>query len=132
MSRDAALGELVARSGPAARAVSSVPRLGAVSAFSYGYLKRVPGADVGLGVTAYQLAASTQAAVASASQGRVLVRDVTQAVGGVLEGVVEEMEDIAGNGLEVARHVTRGAVHAGEDLVDQLSAALATRSPRRS
>ena len=74
MSRDAALGELVAHSGPAARAVSSVPRLGAVSAFSYGYLKRVPGADVGLGVTAYQLAASTQAAVASASQGRVLVR----------------------------------------------------------
>jgi hypothetical protein len=44
----------------------------AVSAVSYGYLKRVPRADVALGVMAYQLASSTQAAVASADRGRVL------------------------------------------------------------
>ena len=117
--RDIALSELAARAGPAARAVSSVPGLGAVSAFSYGYLRRVPGADVALGVTAYQLAASTQAAVESVSRGRMLARDVANAVGGVLGEAIDEMEDIAGHGVELARHATRGAVHVGDDLADQ-------------
>ena len=118
--RDMALGELAARAGPAARAVSSVPGLGAVSAFSYGYLKRVPGADVAMGVTAYQIAASTQAAVSSAGRGRALVREVARGVGGVLKEAVEEMEDVAGHGVELARHATRGAVHVGDDLADQV------------
>ncbi len=118
--REAALGELAARAAPAARAVSSVPGLGAVSAFSYGYLRRVPGADVAMGVTAYQLAASTQAAVSSAGRGRVLVRDVARGVGNVLEEAIDEMEDIAEHGLELARHATRGAMQVGDDLADQV------------
>ncbi len=118
--RDTALSELAARAAPAARAVSSVPGLGAVSAFSYGYLKRVPGADVALGVTAYQLAASTQAAVSSAGRGRELVGDVADVVGGVLEEAIDEMEDVAGQGLELALHATRGAVQVGDDLADQV------------
>ncbi len=120
LSRETALGELAGRGGPAARAVSSVPGLGAVSAFSYGYLKRVPGADVALGVTAYQLAASAQAAAASASRGRELVRDVASAVGGVVGEAIDEVEDAAGRGLELARHATRGAAHVGEDLTGQV------------
>ena len=120
LSRETALDELGSRIGPAARAVSSVPGLGAVSAFSYGYLKRVPGADVALGVTAYQLAASAQAAVASASRGRALVVDVATAVGGVVGQAIDEMEDAAGQGLELARHATRGAVQVGEDLSGQV------------
>ena len=118
--RAIALGEMMSHADPAIRAVSSVPGLGALSAFSFGYLKRVPGADVALGVTAYQLAASTQAAVASARRGRTLAREVARSVSGVLEQVIDEMEDIAGNSLEVARHATRGAMHAGGDLTDQI------------
>ena len=118
--RDVALSELAARAGPAARAVSSVPGLGAVSAFSYGYLKRVPGADVALGVTAYQLAASTQAAVSSVGRGRVLAREVAQLVGGVLEEATEGMEDVAVHGVELARHATRGAIQVGDDLADEI------------
>ena len=120
LSRETALGELAGRGGPAARAVSSVPALGAVSAFSYGYLKRVPGADVALGVTAYQVAASAQAAASSASRGRELVRDVASAVGGVVGEAIDEVEDAAGRGLELARHATRGAAHVGEDLTGQV------------
>lgn len=118
--RDIALSELGASAVPAARAVSSVPGLGAVSAFSYGYLKRVPGADVALGVTAYQLAASAQAAVASANRGRGLVRNVSNVIGSVLEKAMEEMEDITDHGIELARHTTRGAIQVGDDLTDQL------------
>ena len=117
--RDIALGELAARAGSATRAVSSVPGLGAVSAFSYGYLRRVPGADVALGVTAYQLAASTQAAVASASRGHVLVRDVAGVVGSVLEKAIEDIEDITDHGAELARHATRGAIQVGDTLSGQ-------------
>ena len=120
LPRETALGELAGRGGPAARAVSSVPGLGAVSAFSYGYLKRVPGADVALGVTAYQVAASAQAAASSASRGRELVRDVASAVGGVVGEAIDEVEDAAGRGLELARHATRGAAHVGEDLTGQV------------
>ena len=120
LSRETVLGELAGRGGPAARAVSSVPGLGAVSAFSYGYLKRVPGADVALGVTAYQVAASAQAAASSASRGRELVRDVASAVGGVVGEAIDEVEDAAGRGLELARHATRGAAHVGEDLTGQV------------
>ncbi len=119
VSRDLALSQLAAHASPAIQAVSSVPGLGAVSAFSYGYLKRVPGADVALGVTAYQLAASVQAAVTSAGRGRVLVRDVAHAVSGVLEEAIDEMEDITGHGLELALHATRGAVQVGGDLTEE-------------
>ena len=120
ISREEALSELTARAGPAGRAITSVPGLGPVSEISYGYIKRVPGADVALGVTAYQLAASTQAAVESTGRGRVLAGDVARAVGGVLERTTNEVEDIAEHGAELARHATRGAVHVGDDLTGQL------------
>ena len=68
--RDVALSELMAATGPMARAVSSVPGLSLVTNLSYGYIRRIPGADVAIGVTAYQVAAATQAAVDSAGRGQ--------------------------------------------------------------
>ncbi|MCE2405584.1 MAG: MFS transporter [Dehalococcoidia bacterium] len=124
LPRDMALSELTSGLGPMARAVSSVPGLGAVSAFSYGYLKRVPGADVAIGVAAYQLAASSQAAVTSAIRGRLLVREVAQAVRGAVDEAIDEIEDSAGHGLELARHSTRGAVQVGDEFADQIGRAV--------
>ena len=119
LPRDVALAELMAHTVPTARAVTSMPLLGHLTSLSYGYLKWLPGADVALGVAAYQLAASTQAAVTSAGKGRMLVREVAQAVGEVVEDAINEMGDFAGQGLELARHATRGAVHVGDDLTNQ-------------
>ena len=123
LPRSVALAELLAHSTPARRALTSLPVLGPLTSLSYNYLKRVPGADVALGVAAYQLAASTQAAVASAGKGRMLVRDVAEAVGDVVDDAMDEMGDFAGHGLELARHATRGAVHVGDDLTDQVGRA---------
>lgn len=123
LPRDVALAELMAHATPARRALTSLPVLGSLTSMSYGYLKRLPGADVALGVTAYQLAASTQAAVASAGRGRVLVRDVAQSVGDVVEDALDDMGGFAGQGLELARHATRGAVQVGDDLADQVGRA---------
>ena len=117
--RDVALSELAASAGLAARAVSSVPGLGAVSSFSYGYLKRVPGADVAIGVTAYELAESTRFAVSSASLGRALVRDLASSVGGAVDAALSGMGGVAGQGVELARHATRGALQAGDALRGQ-------------
>ena len=120
VSRDAALADLMAGAGPMARAVSSVPGLNMVSAFSYGYLRRIPGADVAIGVTAYQLAASTQVALESAGRGRAVASEVANRVGTALAHVMDNMEDAAENGLGLALHSTRGAVHAAEDAAGQV------------
>ena len=122
ISREAALADLMAGAGagPVARAVSSVPGLSMVSAFSYGYLRRIPGADVAIGVTAYQLAASTQAALESAGRGRAAASEVAQHVGTALTHTIDNMEDAAENGLGLALHATRGAVHAADNITGQV------------
>ena len=120
MPRDVALSQLTGGMDPIMRVVSSVPGVNAVSAVSYGYLKRLPGADVALGVMAYQLASSTQATVASVDRGRVLATDVERRVANALEETIGETEDVAGHGLELARHATRGAIHIGDDLAEQM------------
>ena len=113
--RDIALAWLTVSVAPMARAVSSVPGLNAVSAFSYGYLKRIPGPDVAMGVKAYQLASSTQAAVASASRGFHFVGELARSVGAAVDAAVEDVGDVTEHGLEVARHATRGAIHGMSD-----------------
>ena len=123
LPRDVALAELLAHSTPARRALTSMPVLGSLTSLSYGYLKRLPGADVALGVAAYQIAASTQAAVASVGKSRMLAREVAQVVGDVLDDAVDEMGGLTGQGLELARHATRGAVQVGDDIADQMGRA---------
>ena len=127
VQRDIALAGLTVSVAPMARAVSSVPGLNAVSAFSYGYLKRIPGAAVAMGVSAYQLASSTQAAVASASRGfhPGQVRDVSRGA------VLSTIRSLAGRSVP-ARHSLRGAgygevqgaVEGGEDPGASAAAAL--------
>ena len=118
--RGIALSELSAGMGPVARAVSTVPGLSTISAFSVGYLRRLPGADVAMGVTAYQLAASTKAAVSTASRSRALTNDVSDLVASELRERIDDAEGVADHGLELARHATRGAVEAATDLTGRL------------
>ena len=118
--RNIALSELTAGAAPMARAESSVPGFNTISAFSVGNLKRVPGADVALGVIAYQLAEVTKTAVTTAARGRVLSHNVAGIVSETLENKMEDVEDVAGHGLELARHATRGAVEAGDHLTGRV------------
>lgn len=113
---DAALEQLSAGPLPMMRVVSSVPGLSAVSGFSQGHLRRVPGASVALGVTAYQLAASTKAATSTANLGRSLANDVSWRVSRALRERIGGLEGVSGHGLELARHASRGAVEAVETL----------------
>ncbi|MDE2939484.1 MAG: MFS transporter [Chloroflexota bacterium] len=119
LGRETALNELMAGMAPMMRPVSSVPAVGAISAASYGYIRRVPGADVALGVMAYQLASSTQMAVTSAERGISLAQRVQLRVGSVLEDTIDRMEGVGEYGLELAQHATRGALHAGQEMGEQ-------------
>lgn len=116
LPRDVALSELMASAGPMARAVSSVPGLSVVSNLSYGYIRRIPGADVAIGVTAYQLAAASQAAVSSAGRGQSAVSDVAHRVREALEQTIDTVEDAGEKSWELGLHATRGALHAAEDV----------------
>ena len=118
--REVAMRELIGGMDPVMRAVSSVPGAGVVTAASYGYIRRVPGADVALGVMAYELASSTQAAVASAGRGRRLAADAESMVGNALSSVIGRIQGAGEHGVELARHATRGALHVGDELVEQL------------
>ena len=119
VDRETALNELMAGMTSVMRPVSSVPAVGAFSAASYGYIRRIPGADVALGVMAYQMASSTQAAVASIRRGRSMTEEVQSRVREAIEETVERMDDVGDHGLELARHATRGAVHAGNELEER-------------
>ena len=119
VDRETALNDLMAGMSAVTRPVSSVPAVGAVSAASYGYVKRIPGADVALGVTAYQLAASARTAVASIRRGRDVTEEVQSRVRDSLAEAAERMDDVGDHGLELARQVTRGAVHAGNELEER-------------
>ena len=124
--REVAMRDLIGGMDPVLRAVSSVPGAGIVTAASYGYVKRVPGADVALGVMAYELASSTQAAVASAGRGRRLAADAEAMVGSALSSVMGRIQDAGDYGVELARHATRGALHVGDELVEQLEGVVRT------
>lgn len=133
LGKETALSELMAGMAPVMRPVSSVPAVGAISAASYGYIKRVPGADVALGVMAYQLASSTQMAVASAGQGINLAQHVQLRVRNALEDTIARMEGVGDYGLELAQHATRGALHAGQEMgeeADRVAHAAATGAIR--
>ena len=68
VSRDIVLDELLNQSQGVTRAMSSVPGLRFVTQFPYSYLRRVPGVDVAVGVTAYQIASLTENAAAAGAR----------------------------------------------------------------
>jgi MFS family permease len=120
VDRQVVLDELLGEARESFRAMSSVPGLGFVSYFPYSYLRRVPGLDVAVGVTAYQLASSARPAVAAATRGRAAVRDIADQVSNVVSYAIHQVSDVGELGetqaAEIARHATRGAIHAIDEV----------------
>ena len=121
--REVVMEELMAESRDFTQAMSSVPGLRFVTQFPLSYLRQVPGMDVALGVTAYQIAATTRAAVtgttfmgrtakSGASVGIRTTAHMVEEVTGVLTEIVEHTTGIGETGVDVARHAARGVAHA--------------------
>ncbi|MBM3943510.1 MAG: MFS transporter [SAR202 cluster bacterium] len=119
VDRQVVLDQLTAQARTGFQAVTSVPWVGAVVQLPYHFLRRVPGADVALGVTAYQVAASVRAAAAAASHGGTVADELAQRIGQTLTEIVEESQELGSAGPDLARNSTRGALHlAGEVSAD--------------
>jgi hypothetical protein len=101
------------------RGTASVPALGFISV-PYNYLRLVPGVDVAVGVTAYQMAASARSAVTAVSRGRMAVHDVANQISNVVGYAAGQITDVGELGekqaVAIARHAARGAVHALDEV----------------
>ena len=111
-SRDAAMEELLSNSAGMARMVNAVPGLAFAVQVPYGYLKNIPGMDVAVGVSAYQIAASTRAAATAASRSRTSAERVSRGVGNVVAEAVRSAGSAGDGGARLAMHAARGAMHA--------------------
>lgn len=114
-SREIVVNALLAPMQHAVRPMSSVPGLNFLSQFPYGILRRVPvpGLDVALGVTAYQLADMAKAATVAALRGQRRVTKIARALEKALTGVGTK-DDIEVHSSEVARQTARGTMLARE------------------
>jgi MFS family permease len=116
VSRDVALNELMAQTREMSRGLSIIPGLGVVASVPYHYLRRVPGIDVAMGVTAFQLSSSVYSAVTAAAHGRDAAVNIAGKVSQTVSEAVEHAENIGEHGLDIARHATRGAIHAVDEI----------------
>jgi MFS family permease len=124
VDRQTVLNEMLGEARESFRGMSAVPGLGFVSYLPYSYLRRVPGMDVALGVTAYQLASSARSAVTAVRRGRNMVQDVADQVGNVVSYAMTQASDVGEfserKAVEIARNATRGALHALDEMADDV------------
>ena len=88
------------------RPMSSVPGLNFLTQFPFGFMRHthVPGVDVALGVTAYQIAHTAKMAAATTRIAKAIEEDLSEVLGKAEPGDT--------HGPEVSRHAARGAIHA--------------------
>ena len=110
------LQELMARSHGVVRAVSSVPFMRHLTEFPFSQLRKVPGMYVALGVTAYQVAAMTEAATVAALRARSVMTTVVDSVSDTLEHLFSGVEDKGQSTLDVAKQAARGALHSLDEM----------------
>jgi hypothetical protein len=96
---------------------SSVPGFGLTSEFSTGLMRLVPGLDVAVGATAYQISEATRAAVSIGQRGRSAQHQVQSVVVDLFPGRVRRGETTLDdqNVRELAQEAARGAVLAVQD-----------------
>jgi MFS family permease len=114
--RAAVMDELYESSRVMTRGVSSVPGLRFLANFPYAYLRHLPGADVALGVTSYQISSVARATVKAAVAGEHLVHDAARQVNEGITHALEQVDDVTGHSVEIAAALSRGALHALDEI----------------
>jgi MFS family permease len=87
-SREVVLATLLGSTQQITRTIGSVPALRLLGHFAYAHLRHIPGLDVAVGVTTYQIAAASKAAMTGVSRGGAAVLDLTEHVRDAVHGVV--------------------------------------------
>lgn len=114
-SSQVVMAELMSQTRENLRSLNSVPGLSFLSHFPVSTLRFVPGIpglDVAVGVTAYQISSSTRMAVESVTKGGTAARQVQSRVNQAVTAATGQAEDLSRHGSDVALGATRGAMHA--------------------
>jgi len=113
MGREVILESLMAPTYEMSRAMSSVPGFNFFSRFHIGFLRRVPvpGLDIAVGVTAYQIADMAKRATSAAIRGRSVTRRLARSLENGLAGILKVREGVNEHGAEITKQVARGAMH---------------------
>lgn len=117
VSREVILESLIFPTRELSRPMSSVPAYNLLSNFPFGYLKKVPvpGLDVAVGVTAYQIAGVAKAATAAVIGGRKVTKKLVKALQNSLADIWKAKKELEVHGVEITRQAARGAMHVAND-----------------
>ncbi|MFC1953142.1 MFS transporter [Chloroflexota bacterium] len=123
--REEILESLISPMREISRPISSIPGLTVLSAFPYGFIKRVqlPGLDIALGVTIYQIAEMAKVATSAALRGRRVTKRLASEFDSGLKSVTKSRRKVRQYGKEIIREMARGAMHIVDDkpvVTDQL------------
>ena len=118
VDRDVVMDELMTQTRSNLWSLNSVPGLGVFSHFPVSTLRHVtgiPGLDVAVGVTAFQIASSTRMAVEGVTRGGAAARQVQARVNRTVVDLAHQVDDLGRFGVDVALGATLGAMHAAHD-----------------
>ena len=113
VSREVVLESLVFPSRKLSSPMSLSPSNGLLSNFPFSLIKRipVPGLDVVIGVTAYQIAEAARVATLTAARGRKVTKKLAKALQDNLTMVWKDKTAAKEHGVEITREAARGAMH---------------------
>ncbi len=110
--REVVLDELRKQTRSAIQSVTSLPDSSFINMFPKSFLERVPGFDVAIGVTAYQLADTAKAITIAAIRGSRTTVKIARSLHNELVQLWRTGVGPLEKDIEVARYTARGAVHA--------------------
>jgi hypothetical protein len=112
----------MAQTRVATEGVGLAPLTGLANLFPLGYLKKIPGVDVAIGVTAYQLAETAKRITKEAARGRNFSNKVARSLERGLLQIWKNEEDLPSRATKLAENAARGAMQAAaESSKDTLS-----------
>ncbi|MCY4530543.1 MAG: MFS transporter [Chloroflexi bacterium] len=118
VDEDVVMDELMTQTRTNLRSLNSVPGLSVLSHFPVStlrYVPGIPGLDVAVGVTVYQIASSTRIAVEGVMRGGAMARQIRTRVNRAVADLAHQVDDLGKQGVDVALGATLGAIHAAHD-----------------
>ena len=117
VSREVVLESLMFPNRKTSSLMNVTPSNGLLSNFPFSYIKRipVPGLDVAVGVTAYQIAEAARVATLAAARGRKVTKNLVRILQANLDMVWKVKAETKEHGIEITRQAARGAMHAVDD-----------------
>jgi MFS family permease len=116
VGEDVVLEDMMTRTRTVTRAVSSVPGLGFLSIFPFTYLRQVPGLNVAITVTAYQISDMARVTTLAASRSWNATANIARRLEKGVEKMLKNGEVKPSEGVDVARYTTRGVIYAGDEV----------------